>query len=49
MLAVEHPHVLDMDVADEALLASILADRSHGLAMSAWDSLLASFLEGRRE
>lgn len=34
-LAVEHPHVLDVDVADEALLAGVLANRPHGLAVCA--------------
>lgn len=34
MLAVEHPDVLDDDVLDEALLAGVLAQGSHGLAVS---------------
>lgn len=35
MLAVEHPGVLDDDVADEAHLAGVLADGPHGLTVGA--------------
>lgn len=33
MLTIEHPHVLDDDVLDDGLLAGILANGAHGLAM----------------
>jgi hypothetical protein len=34
MLAVEHPHILNVHVADEAQLAGILPNRPHGLPVS---------------
>ncbi len=33
VLAVQHPDILDEDIPDETLLARILANRTHGLAM----------------
>lgn len=34
-LAIQHPSILNEDVLDDVFLARILANRSHGLTMSA--------------